>query len=167
MKPQGCRLLSDKHLHLHLEDIVLIYILRKCGHIIFVYLLLLTCLKMGRHTPGASKILALDFIDILLSGPTNSNFITLHTETHNATVFQVATEADLSARGSDYSGCILCCCPVCFWLVPLLMQASIRQCYCSSLRELGNSLCRLLNELAPVKKWRVADIWLLKMKLKR
>lgn len=45
------------------------------------------------------------------------------------------------------------------------MQASIRQCYCSSLSELGSALCRLLNELAPVKKWRVADIWSLKMKL--
>lgn len=48
---------------------------------------------MGRHTPGASKISTLDFIDILLSGPTNSNFITLHAET----VIQAATEADLSA----------------------------------------------------------------------
>lgn len=52
---------------------------------------------MGRHTPRASKILTLHFIDILLSGPTNSNFITLHAETCNATVIQAATEADLSA----------------------------------------------------------------------
>lgn len=47
------------------------------------------------------------------------------------------------------------------------MQASIRQCYCSSLSELGSVLRRLLNDLAPVKKWRVADIWSLKMKLQR
>lgn len=70
---------------------------RECGHIVFVYRVLLTYFKMGRHTPGASEILTLDFIDILLSGPTNSNFITLHAETRDAKVIKAETQADLGA----------------------------------------------------------------------